>query len=154
MNCACEIPLEQVAEEVFASMAFLFPAAAEDCPAGERDAESCASVAFAGSVCGRLVLRVPEAIVPSMAANMLGCPDPDAVSAEQQRDALGEMANVICGNLLPRLTSPRDIYHVAQPAFGPPPEEPRRPACEARVCLEAGAVSLQLYLDQPGDAPA
>jgi CheY-specific phosphatase CheX len=55
-------------------------------------------VGFHGSFGGRLVLGVSGGILPGLAANMLG--DEDSMTPQAQWDALGEMANVICGNVL------------------------------------------------------
>ena len=67
-------------------------------PAGGPPAAG-ARVDFAGPWAGCLVLRVSDDVLDAAAANMMGR---DAPPAEPlRRDALGEMTNVLCGNLLP-----------------------------------------------------
>jgi len=93
-----------VAEEVFASLAFMLPISPEepDVQYGEAHLEiSAVSIEFTGPSNGTLVVTVGGGVLEELAANMLGvdenCPQPDD---DQQRDALGELANVLCGNLL------------------------------------------------------
>ena len=86
-------------------------------PSGEQRAAPLARgvrVAFAGPFAGALTVRVSDDVAATLAANMLGV---DAVGGDDRlvRDALGEVANVICGNLLPELAGRAAVFHLGAP---------------------------------------
>ena len=72
-------------------------------------ADGAMEVRFRGPRTGRLVVRLAGGMLPVLANNMLG--DADGTPAMQQ-DALGELANVICGNLLPLISGVHAIYDI------------------------------------------
>ena len=78
-----------------------------------------ATVAFEGARSGAFRIEFPARILPVLAANVLG--EDESPSEETQRDALGELANIICGNVLPAF-DPGGSYSLAPPAVvkGPP----------------------------------
>jgi hypothetical protein len=91
------------------------------------------------------VLRVSSELLPQIANNMLG--DDDLRPDYQQRDALGELANVICGNLLPQLGGPSAAFLLDAPQVSlsePPVAE--QPAARACIALEDGCAELLLFL--------
>jgi hypothetical protein len=92
--------LREAAVVTFEQMVFLLP----DSPPDEQQravrVTAVARIAFAGPTSGELQLRACEGLLPRLAANMLGqAMDSEAV----QLDALGEIANIICGQLFPHL---------------------------------------------------
>jgi hypothetical protein len=156
MQTRLEGLLAQVAEDTFASMTFLLPA---ELPAGAEDSPGpsrWASVDFAGPFGGRLTLAVPQALVPALAANMLGL-EGERPTPLQERDALAELANVICGNLLPIVATPQDVFNVGSPRVAPPdvrpPESEEPPAAAVRVCFEEGCVRLELRISRAEGEP-
>jgi hypothetical protein len=83
---------------------------------------------------------------------MLGAEPP--VAPRLTRDALGEIANVVCGNLVPSLGGPEDVFHLDAPEVGPVTESPVRsnpPA--ARVVIGAGEGQAKLALHITGAVP-
>ena len=50
----------------------------------------------------------------ALAANMLGVSDAEA-DARTRRDALGEVANVVCGNVLPLVGGRHAVFHLGAP---------------------------------------
>ena len=70
---------------------------------------------FDGPLSGRVAISAPEALARLLAASMLGEDDNDPDAARHARDALGELCNMVCGNLLPRLTG-----HAAEFRIDPP----------------------------------
>jgi hypothetical protein len=148
MSKNIESVLQQVAEDTFASMVFFLPAEA---PAGAPDASGPlreAAVDFTGPFAGRLTLSVPDAMAGLLAANMLGL-EGGRPTPLQERDALAELANVICGNLLPIVATPQDVFSVGHPSVTPPdpqPEAPREPpAAAATLFFEEGSVRLAFH---------
>ncbi|HOW17863.1 MAG TPA: chemotaxis protein CheX, partial [Phycisphaerae bacterium] len=100
-----EQTIARVAREVLETMAFALVLPDEPAPPDDGPVVR-ARVDFEGPFCGSVSLTVPEALVPELAANMLGEDDPAAPSPQQQQDALGELANVMCGNLVQALAGP------------------------------------------------
>ncbi len=152
MQSALEEKLAQVAEDTFASMAFVLPVAAEECPDSAETTKVAACVDFSGPLAGGLALRVSPAMLPTLAANMLGLDNPRLASPSQQHDALKEIANVVCGNLLPHLTSPTDVFSVHEPRFVEDSDAAAMLAgserkADVRICLDCGLAELTLFAD-------
>lgn len=109
-------------------------------------------VRFRGPMHGVVVLRASAPFAAAAAGNMLGAmddPDPGIV-----RDAVGEIANVLCGNLLPMLAGSAAVFTLDAP-------EPQRratdPVVDAHDALAArctlladeGEASVALYWSDP-----
>ena len=68
-----------------------------------------------------------------------------------QKDALGEIVNVICGNLLPSIAGPEPVFDISAPeileknAATQPAEQ--SPSALASVGLDVGWVGLALILE-------
>ena len=72
-------------------------------------------VDFDGPWAGSVVVRMSEAVLDAAAANMLGiaaAPDDAA-----RRDALGELANVVCGNVLPAIAGRAAVFGLQAPRW-------------------------------------
>lgn len=106
-------------ESAFATTAFLFAAPPLDDTPSTAPAIT-AVVYFDAPVKGYLAIRCSSALLPMLTANMLG--DETANSPAMQWDALGEIANVICGNVLPELI-PQVPFTLRAPRVRPA-EEP------------------------------
>ena len=116
-------PLLTAATSTFESLALLFA----DVPASAAQAEAplthAVVVAFEGPSTGALTVAVSDDVAVSedvavaLAANMLGL-DPETVRAEHRwrHDAVGELANVVCGNVLPLVAGREAVFHLAAPA--------------------------------------
>jgi hypothetical protein len=61
------------------------------------------SIAFDGSVAGRLEMVMPLAFAQGMASTLLGTDPCDADAAERAADCAKEVMNVVCGSLLRKL---------------------------------------------------
>lgn len=108
-----------------------------------------AQVEFRGPRTGRLEVRCPESLLPLLASNMLCSEEP---SMALQLDAFGELANIICGNVLP-FVSETDAFRLSAPRVGPAshtlPAEPT--AAASRLMVGEWEVTVALVLDE---APA
>lgn len=71
------------------------------------------SVRFYGPKSGRLEVRVSADVVPAITENMLG--EDGAADAQLQRDALGELGNVLCGNVVSAMTNGIGVFHLHPP---------------------------------------
>jgi len=144
--------LAEVAEQTFESLAFMFsmPEKAEHTVA--------VSIGFSGPAEGKLFVWMPQSSLPTLATNMLGMDDGDGEpTAAQQHDSLKELANVICGNLLPKVAGVRAVFQLGQPEIIPDgaiaevPEQ--RPAGKTHITLDSGNADIELYIDSVPVAP-
>lgn len=151
---ALEHEIAEVARETLEKLAFVFAVDDLSEAAAETDPAFRVRVAFQGPRAGALEVALSEAVLPELAANMLGVEDPTGLSPDEQTDALRELANVICGNLLPRLFGEEAEFAIATPVALRRPEERTAgtEAAECRLPLESGACRLRLFLE--GDPPA
>ncbi|MCL2701431.1 MAG: chemotaxis protein CheX [Phycisphaerae bacterium] len=137
--------LNSVAQETFETLAFMYSVHEQDSPAGPPVT---AEVSFRGPIHGRLVLTVSDTMLPALGTNMLGFADDQAASDDQQRDALKEVLNVICGNLLPLLYNRYDVFDVQAPVIPASPTSPDVPVDgQTRLYLDGGQVHMALYVE-------
>jgi CheY-specific phosphatase CheX len=143
--------LTQVVEDTFASMAFMFPGGeCDDSPVETATV----TVAFAGPERGWLEMTLPKGMLDALAANMLGLEESEVATPEQRSDAVREILNVICGNLLPLIDDPRAVYSVSPPVVeSAAPCHGQAPSATARVALENGTVGLLLFQQCDSTAP-
>jgi hypothetical protein len=111
-----------------------------------------ARISFRGAFTGTLAILICGDLLPRLSTNMLGQetpPDPP-----QQLDALREVANVICGNLLPEVAGRQAVFDICPPEILTPSDlrtfSDVPPVAETQVGLHEGRVDLFLYLDDPG----
>lgn len=156
MTSTTHSPLATAATSTFEALGLLLP---DLVPSAEQRAAPLAHgvrVAFAGPLAGAVTVRVSGPVAATLAANMLGV---HAVAADDPlvRDALGELANVICGNLLPALAGRAAVFHLAAPAPARAspvsPADDERPALAVVLGIDAGRAEVELHLATAPDAP-
>jgi hypothetical protein len=141
-----DVPLAEVGTRTLEELCFFYAMPLLSDEQREARAEAAMCVRFRGPMSGQLVVRLAGGVLSLLATNMLG--DAEG-SPSMQRDALGEVANVMCGNLLPIIGSPADVYvlEAAQPTVvlercGTPP------AARVQLGLEDhGRADLLLFID-------
>jgi hypothetical protein len=106
-----------------------------------------ASVDFRGPFVGRLEVGVTASLLPTIAANMLGQDDPPPLA--EQHDALRELANVICGNLLPEIAGPGPLFALAAPSLDAAGATDQPLAADVQLAFDEGTARLRLFVD-PG----
>ena len=106
-----------VFSDVMEQMAFMFAEAAE-----EEEAPSMgdtglvqAVMGFEGPFHGTLELVVPRAICEELAANVLGLEPDDEMVTHAPFDALKELLNITCGNLLTALAGETPVFDLTIP---------------------------------------
>lgn len=120
MSSSWRTPLHQAAAATFEELALLVPIDVLDDEQRAAPLAPGMAVDFEGPFRGTLEIHVTENVLPGIAENMLGAFE--APTAEEQRDALGEMCNVITGNVLPLLAGSTAVFrlHPPRPVAAPP----------------------------------
>jgi len=150
MNQATEEMLSQSAEDVLAALAFAFVMPGEEEPVCDKIAK--VFIRFSGPFSGTLYVTVPCEIVPQLAQNMLGLEDGECTES-MQHDALRELLNVICGNLLPRLAGPEPVFDLSTPDVSiedcsVEQDQKDDPDVKVRLPLEEGWIEIALVTDR------
>ncbi len=105
-----------------------------------------ARVRLDGAWSGEFVIGIAPPLLQEFTENILG---EESVSGEDCTNALLEIANVVCGNVLPELASSDDEFHLASPTlcsaerFDRPGEAPL-----AEAFMDEGAIMVRLFRDQ------
>ncbi len=117
--------------------------------------DAAVEVTFQGPFRGRLVLVVSGPVLSEVAGNMLG-EEPAEASREAQLDALGELANVICGNVLPEIAGDLETFALTPPALLAQIPGGPTPGADAigvvQVGLDEGSAEVRILLE--GELPA
>lgn len=114
-------------------------------------------VEFRGPLNGRLVLRLYGNLLPNLAANMVGKEQPPM--PRLQNDALGEIANVICGNMLPEIAGFKAVFQLGAPKIVSRVEAGsvmahHPPAAAVCLGIEDGRADVFLFLDEEQQKPS
>jgi len=154
MSKKMEKALHKAAILTFEELGFLFAmddqyGEQEEGPSPAGEANISASVRFHGPLSGMLVVTASPDLLPAVAANMLG--EEEIPSLAQQYDSLGEISNVICGNVLPAIAGTDKVFHIAAPvvAEGNYAEE-TEPAAAVHLGLEQGHADVLLFIRAEG----
>src|SRR5262245_5744881 len=100
MNTSLEKTLYSAAVHTFEQVVYVLPDIPPDDVQRRLPVKAVASVEFSGPTRGFLQIHAGEGLLPRLTANMMGM---DGASEVLQLDALGEIANIICGQVLPAL---------------------------------------------------
>ena len=138
--------LSRALTATFEELALICPDTKLSHAQSEAAVDVAVTVSFNGPLSGRLVLRASSEILPGIAENMLGADG--EYSPAVQRDALGELANVICGNLLPMMGGAEAVFVLSAPQEYRTGGEPHRCSPVARACIgiDNGRAVAQLLL--------
>ena len=141
--------LFNVGLKVFEDLGFMLPTSELDSEQAAAEFHSAVSVNFRGPVAGTLVVAISGDVLPILTSNMLG--EEEVPSDLQQKDALKELANVICGNLLPQIAGPAAVFEIAEPeiqASENVPDGGLPLTAQQSIGLENGRAELLLYLSK------
>lgn len=142
MSKRLETELYKAATLTFEEMGFLLPTLEINEQQLNAQVEAAVSVEFKGPFSGNLLVKVCGELLPILTANMLG--EEDVPPKSLQYDALGEIANVICGNLLPCIAGSKDFFHVGAPKMVKGTD--LHPLAEVQVGLGLGRADLLLFI--------
>jgi CheY-specific phosphatase CheX len=149
MNNKLETALSQAASTTFEEFCFMFPAPEMDVMAEEFELGKAAIVHFNGPFQGDMIISVADSMLMTIAGNMLG---EDTPTEKQLSDALGEVGNVICGNVLPNLAGSKAVFNIAAPRVYSRSELPdiseTKNTIRVKVPFDEGVVDLKLIIDE------
>lgn len=112
--------------------------------------EAVAEVKFKGDSSGKLIVAASDDLFAAIAKNMLSTESPTAL---QKKDALGEVANIICGNVIPSLDrTSKKGYKIFSPKFFGKDEikkeESGSPLAQITLNLNQGRADIKLFVDE------
>ncbi|MDM8549640.1 chemotaxis protein CheX [Desulfobacterales bacterium HSG2] len=157
MNEEVKETLYNVAEDVLEKLAFIFSFPEDERENMDYSGAMGSRVSFAGPFTGALVMAVSVEALPELAGNMLGLEDEEETTLEQQQDALKELINVVCGNLLPAISGKKSVFNVNPPEIIPNDDpvittDGPQPIAIAKMDIDDGQCDLLLFVD--GELPA
>lgn len=116
--------LERIVSDVWRDVLAAEAVGADDPPPGELTG----TIQITGAFRGAVILSVPRAVAAAAAAAMFAM-DPAAVGEAEERDAIGELTNMVGGHVKAMVPGPSQL---ALPAVVPGPEH----------CLHKGNLQL------------
>ena len=148
--------LEDTVGQVLEQQAFMF---AEPCSCEELEVEAGdflrASIRFEGPVDGCVDLVIPAALGVELAANVLGIEPEDEEAEALAQDALKEMLNVICGQVLTGLYGTGQVFQLSIPTARPIDGDPQEELGQSGECIaflidDEHPVVVRLRLEENG----
>lgn len=114
MNAAWTAALSRALCEVFENLCFMVPAPRNTIPPEpETLSRVVLAVDFRGDGHGVLHLILPDSMIATVASSMLGEDGPLELSV--QYDAVCELSNIVCGNVLPLIAGERAVFDLSSP---------------------------------------
>lgn len=138
-----------IAINAFEVTCFMFPLEEQEIEEPPKISESTkrAAVDFNGAAEGRMIIHPSEELLTAIAANMLGVENPNE---EEEVGALCEIANIICGNIVPLFAKNDSICYVEPPfiltgnaAIGDPDKDIEEERIQ--VYLDEGTVEISVH---------
>src|SRR5579871_6782525 len=108
--------LFEAATSTFEAMAFMILEPFGQEPLNAKPLVASTSVSFRGPFTGRVEVWASRDLLRMLTANMLGTDEIPPLL--QQFDALGEITNIICGNILPKVAGTSEIFYLGCPKIG------------------------------------
>ena len=116
--------IREVFESVLQNLAFMFVESVEretlqstESPHEISEKFIKASMAFTGSIQGWVNLMVPDELAKELASNIIGKEIDKNISQKHLNDALKEVLNVTCGNLLSAVVGTKPVFDAATPTL-------------------------------------
>lgn len=154
-------PLFHVAEQTFGELAFMLVIPREVEPTTQDPPAwgYAARVEFTGPFDGEMHIAVTNDMLQPLAANMLGIDvEEEPPEGVQREDALKELLNVICGNLLPAMAGDQVIFQIGAPtllsqAILPASVPERTLAGRSKLHLDSGVAEIVFFVDEDAELP-
>ena len=107
--------LLKVASHVFEKSAFMGVLPGEEIDLPEGLPKLVASISFSGPQNGRLILAVSPEILLPLVTSMLGTDGTEEIREESKKDALLEVLNMVCGNVLIDIFGNEPVFRLQPP---------------------------------------
>jgi CheY-specific phosphatase CheX len=117
--------------------------------------EAAAEVKYKGDYTGKLIIETRGGLFTAIATNMLSNEIPNS---QQKKDALGEIANIICGNVVPSLgRKSGGGYKIESPRFLDKDalskdEGKEKPLAEIVLNFKEGRADIKFFVDSQFNA--
>jgi CheY-specific phosphatase CheX len=149
MKTKIENLLKEAAIRTFENICFMFVEPDLEDTQKNLALEAAAEVKFQGNYSGKLIIESRGGLYLAMAINMLSNDHP---SSRQKKDALGEIANIICGNVVPALGRKKEMgYKIKSPIFLKKSEllkeEKKKPLAEVTLNFNEGRADIKFLVD-------
>lgn len=148
LNSTMEKVLYNTAVLTFEELGFLLPTVSLSASQNKAPLDASIRVDFLGKHTGCVIVRLYGGLLPILATNMLGEMTPPSMRI--QHDALGEVANVLCGNILPLVTDSKEVFDLTAPQLineADIPSTLHDPVAVTQVGLEDGRAEIDLFMN-------
>ncbi len=140
--------LSKVMFMTFEELGFVFPEAEMTMEQANAEAEIAIETDFYGPFEGKVILQICGGLVEAISTNMLASDAPPAPHLQQ--DAMRELTNVVCGNLLPLIAGSKEVFHLKPPRI----LELNGFSLDGRIAethigIDQGRADAYLFVDKP-----
>jgi hypothetical protein len=146
MSAALNESLRDAAVNTFERVVFVLPDTQPDEAQRSRKVAAIASIIFTGPASGILQVRACEGLLAHLTASMIGV---DSENPNHQLDALGEIANIICGQIFPSI-DPMAAFEQLPPTVRLLPDAVEKsqaaPAAAVQLGVDNSRADILLYL--------
>jgi CheY-specific phosphatase CheX len=149
MKSKIEKVLEEAAVNTFEDICFMYQVPELKDIQKNLTLEAAAEVKYRGDYTGKLLIETRGGLFSAIAANILSINSPSSL---QKRDALGEIANIICGNVVTSLGRSKLGYKIESPKSLKKDEllkEKRqgKPLVEITINFNEGRADIKFFVD-------
>lgn len=154
MKKSLEKQVYDIAVETFEVSSFLYPIKEDEVTDKQQflppENKVRTEVGFRGASEGQIVLTPSQKVLTAMAGNMLGIDKP---SEKQKKDALCEVGNIICGNVVSLLSDDDNICYIEPSRLLYDEEETSGEITDkiietVSIYLDEGKVEIDLYSNE------
>ena len=141
--------LEEATVSTFEDICFMYPVPELKEIQKNMKLEAAAEVKYRGNFNGKLIIETRGDLLSAITANILS---DDFPSSQQKNDALGEIANIICGNIVPYLGRGGKGYKIQSPKSlnkNELSEEKKQGTPVAKITLnfDQGRADIKFFVD-------
>jgi CheY-specific phosphatase CheX len=149
MKSKIEKVLEEASVNTFEDTCFMYQVPELNNVQKNLTLEAAAEVKYRGDYTGSLLIETRGGLFSAIAANILSI---DSPSCLQKKDALGEVANIICGNVVTSLGRSKQGYKIESPRSLKKDEllkEKRqgKPLAEITMNFNEGRADIKFFVD-------
>jgi hypothetical protein len=149
MKSKIEKVLEEASVSTFEDTCFMYQVPELNDVQKNLTLEAAAEVKYRGDYTGSLLIETRGGLFSAIAANILSI---DSPSCLQKKDALGEIANIICGNVVTSLGRSKQGYKIESPRSLKKDEllkgkRQGKPLAEITMNFNEGRADIKFFVD-------